>query len=116
NQYQDYISSNLPIAAGISNEPLLVQNRQIAIVESTLDDKERTVKSNRGGLGVTGQTVYAVIARSATVYDLAFIIQALGVDNAFYLDGGGSAAMVYQGAYKAGPGRLIPNALVFVRK
>ena len=116
NQYQDFITANLPITAGISNEPLLVQSGQIVVTEAMLDDKERTVKSNRGGLGVTGQTVYAVIARSATVFDLAFIMQALGADNAFNLDGGGSAAMVYQGAYKAGPGRLIPNALIFVRK
>ncbi len=116
NQYKDLISANLPITAGISNEPLLVQNGQIVVVESTLDDKQRTVKSDRGGLGLTGQTLYAVIAHSATVFDLAYIMQALGADNAFNLDGGGSAAMVYNGVYKTGPGRLLPNALVFVRK
>jgi hypothetical protein len=116
NAYRDFVAANLPIIAGISNEPLLVQNGQIVVVESTLDDKQHTVKSDRGGLGVTGQTLYAVIAHGATVFDLSFIMQALGADNALNLDGGGSAAMVYNNAYKVGPGRLLPNALIFVRK
>lgn len=115
-RYQDFISSGFSITAGISNEPLILLNGQIVVTEGMLDDKERTVKSNRGGLGMKGQTVYAVVARSATVFDLAYIMQAIGADNAFNLDGGGSSAMVYQGVYKVGPGRLIPNALVFVKK
>lgn len=115
-QYKDFVSANLPITAGISNEPLLIQNGQIVVTEAMLDDKQRTVDSNRGGLGVKGQTLYAVVARSATVFDLAFIMQAIGAENAFNLDGGGTAAMVFEGVYKAGPGRAMPNALVFVRK
>ncbi len=115
-RYQDLISSGLAITAGISNEPLLVQNSQIVVTENILDDKERTVKSTRGGLGMKGQTVYAVVAHSATVMDLASIMQAIGAENAFNLDGGGSSALVYSGAYKVGPGRNIPNALIFVKK
>jgi exopolysaccharide biosynthesis protein len=48
--------------------------------------------------------------------DLAAIMQAIGMENAFNLDGGGSSAMIYDGQYKVGPGRNIPNALIFIKK
>jgi hypothetical protein len=115
NQYKDLANSGFSITAGISNEPLLIANGQVVVNENSLDEKERTVKSTRGGLGVLGQTVYAVIARSATVMDLAAVMQALGTENAFNLDGGGSSAMVYDEVYKVGPGRVLPNVLVFVK-
>lgn len=115
-QYKDIAISGFTPTAGISNEPLLIEDGQLVVTENILDEKERTVKSNRGALGISGQTVYAAVVRSATVLDLASVMQALGVENAFNLDGGGSSAMVYEGSYKAGPGRDIPNALVFVRK
>jgi hypothetical protein len=115
-RYQDLALSGFALTAGISNEPLLIQNGQIVVTENMLDDKQRTVKSTRGGLGMKGQTIYAVVARSSTVFDLAFIMQAIGADNAFNLDGGGSSALVFEGAYKIGPGRSIPNALIFMRK
>ena len=42
-------------------------------------------------------------------------MKALGMDNALNLDSGGSTAL-WSGGYKAGPGRNIPNAVLFVRK
>jgi exopolysaccharide biosynthesis protein len=115
-QYKDMVLAGFNPSAGISNEPLLIQNNQLVVTENLLDEKERTVKSNRGSVGLSGQTVYAAVVRSATVMDAAAVMHALGVENAFNLDGGGSSAMVFEGSYKAGPGRDIPNALIFVRK
>lgn len=44
---------------------------------------------------------------------MAYIFKALGVDYAMNLDGGGSTALYSNGAYNVGPGRLLPNAIVF---
>jgi len=45
--------------------------------------------------------------------DLGYIMQALGMEYAINQDGGGSAAIVFAGQYRMGPGRNIPNALIF---
>jgi len=42
-------------------------------------------------------------------------MQSLGAENAMNLDGGGSVAMVYNGSYKVGPGRNLPNAIIFAQ-
>ncbi len=40
-------------------------------------------------------------------------MQALQVQYAVNLDGGGSAALMYDGEYLVGPGRNVVNAIVF---
>lgn len=104
------------IRAAISNNPALIFNKQNVVNAEPLDDKQRNTKGNRGGIGVKGTNVYLVIATSATVPDLAAIFESLGVDHAMNLDGGGSSAMYFNGAYKVGPGRLLPNAIVIKEK
>ncbi len=115
-RYESWMDSPTPITAGINSEPRLVENGANVLNESTLDSKQLTVKSNRGAIGLKGQVVYCVIVRSATIPDLAGVMQALGVDNAVNLDGGGSSAMIYENSYKVGPGRDIPNAIIFSRQ
>ncbi|MBI2589494.1 phosphodiester glycosidase family protein [Candidatus Berkelbacteria bacterium] len=102
------------LAAGMNSAPRLVEGGQNVLNEGSLDEKQRTTRSTRGALGLRGQTLYAVIAQGATISDLAEILVSLGVDSAMNIDGGGSSAMVYRGAYKVGPGRQIPNALVII--
>lgn len=103
------------LVAAIANHPALVKDGVI-IVESEplLEEGQRTVKATRAGLGFDGTRVMMVVAKSATVVDLASIMRALGATDALNLDGGGSTALLYGGAYKAGPGRLLPNAVMFV--
>lgn len=60
-------------------------------------------------------TVYIGIVYGASAFQAAQVLQALGIPNALGLDQGGSTALWFEG-YKAGPGRSIPNALLFVRK
>lgn len=100
--------------AGINSKPRLVEGGVNVLNEGSLDSNQQSVKGNRGALGLSGQTLYAVIVKSATVPDLAAVMDALDVENAMNIDGGGSSAMVYKGSYKVGPGRQIPNALVIV--
>ena len=62
-----------------------------------------------------GSTVYLLLAKSATVPDLRDIMVSLGIENGINLDGGGSSAMYIDGAYKAGPGRKLPNVVMLAQ-
>lgn len=105
------------LGAALSNYPSLIENGTIVVEsEERLSETNPTVKGVRGGIGMNDQNFYLVIARAATVTDLASIMQALGAEDALNLDGGGSAALLYDGAYKVGPGRLLPNAILFKRR
>lgn len=104
------------IQAAISSGPLLVYKSEKVLDEATLDTKQRTVKSFRGGIGLKGTKVYMVLARGATVGDLAVIMKAMNMEYAINSDGGGSSAMYYNGQYKIGPGRNIPNAIVVAER
>jgi len=115
-RYKLYKDSSFAVTAGVNHESRLVESGVNVLNESSLDSNERTVKSNRGALGFKGRTVYAVVTRSATIPDLAAVMQSLGVDYAINLDGGGSSAMIYDGQYKVGPGRNIPNAIIFAKQ
>ncbi len=99
--------------AGINSFPRLVENGQNILNVDSLDTKQRSTKSNRGALGIKGTTLYGVISLSSTVVDLAEIMKSLEVDSALNIDGGGSSAIYYNGAYKVGPGRSLPNAIIF---
>jgi hypothetical protein len=63
------------------------------------------------------QKEYNIIGfvHNATVAEAALVLKTLGMENALNLDSGGSSALWF-GGYKVGPGRAIPNAIVFVRK
>jgi len=109
-QARDY--NGTAMKAAIANFPGLVNNRQNIVNNYPIDDKSRNAKINRNGIGVGGGYVYLVSTQGATVPDLASIFMALGVDYALNLDGGGSSALYY-GGYKVGPGRSLPNAIIF---
>ena len=97
----------------ISNYPLLVSGGNIAYSDSP-DPKFNSVGS-RGFVAHKGNTVYIGDIFGATMGDSAKVMKAMGMDDAMNLDEGGSTALWY-GGYKAGPGRGIPNALLFVRR
>ncbi|MEX0616196.1 MAG: phosphodiester glycosidase family protein [Candidatus Woykebacteria bacterium] len=100
------------LRAAIVNFPGLVYNGVNIVNNYTLTSAQLT-KSYRGGIGAKGKTVYLVVARSATVKDFAAVFVAMGVTHALNLDGGGSSSLIYNGSYKLGPGRSLPNAIVF---
>ncbi len=100
------------VTAGIMNYPALLDNGNIAVDVATLDTKQKS-KGTRGAFGFNGSTLFLVTMYNASVTDEAYIMQALGATNAINLDGGGSSAMYQNGHYIVGPGRLLPNAIVF---
>lgn len=116
----DFETKNgVTLQAAMGNKPRLVEEGKNALIEWELDNGQKTGKYWRNGIGYqdngTGGhgLIYLVIARSATVDDLAVIMKELKMDYALNLDGGSSAALFYNDEYMAGPGRNIPNALMF---
>ncbi len=101
------------VDAVISNYPLLISNNQIVYSDSS--DPKFNSSGPRGFVGATGSTVYIGFVYNATMGESAKVLHALNITNAMNLDEGGSTAL-WSGGYKAGPGRDIPNAILFVRK
>jgi len=97
----------------LSNYPLLVHGGNITFGGN--DDPKQGSKGNRSFVSNRGNTVYIGVVHNATVAESARVLKALGMENGLNLDSGGSTAL-YSGGYKAGPGRDIPNAILFVRK
>ena len=97
----------------LSNYPLLVQNSNIVFTGD--GDPKHNNRGGRSFVGNIGNTVYIGVVFSSTVMDSAKVMKTLGFENAMNLDDGGSTAL-WSGGYKAGPGRNIPNAILFVKK
>jgi len=97
----------------LSNYPLLVSGGNVVFGGN--DDPKQGSKGNRSFVANKGNTVYIGVVHSATVSESARILKALGMENGLNLDNGGSTAL-WSGGYKVGPGRDLPNAILFVRR
>lgn len=97
----------------IMNYPLLVSGSNV-VVGSTGDSKQDS-KGNRSFVAAKGNTAYIGVVHNVTMFESAKTLAALGMDGALNLDDGGSTAL-WSGGYKVGPGRSLPNAVLFVRK
>ncbi len=97
----------------ISNFPTLVQGGNVAF--SGDSDPKKGGKGARSFVANKGSKVYIGVTSNVTVVENAHVMKALGMENAMNLDSGGSTAL-WSGGYKFGPGRNIPNALLFVKR
>ncbi len=97
----------------LANQPLLLSGGNVSFGGS--GDPKQGSRGSRSFVGNKGSTAYIGVVHNATVAEVARVLKALGLDNALNLDSGGSTAL-WSGGYKAGPGRGIPNAILFVRK
>ena len=103
--------------AGVVNYPGLLDNGQVQIDDnqSGLSDKQKSV-GTKVGIGLkNSKSVIVVVASSVNMQQFAYVFKALGAQSALNLDTGGSTAMFYNGKYIFGPGRSIPNAIIFAR-
>ena len=91
------------ITGGITNYPSLLSGGQVLVSDGA--------KGTRGGIGFGSGKLFLIVARNSSFLDLANIFKSLGATEALNLDGGGSTAL-YDGGYKAGPGRSLPNAII----
>jgi len=97
----------------LSNYPLLVFNFQV--VFGSDDDLKKGSKGDRSFVANKGSSVFIGVVHSATVAESARVLQTMGMENAMNLDNGGSTAL-WSGGYKVGPGRDLPNVILFVKK
>lgn len=106
------------LSAGIVNFPGLLEggNVQIDSNQSGLSDKQKAV-GTKVGIGLKdSQNVYVVVASSVNMHQFAHVFKSLGASGALNLDTGGSLAMIYSGRYIFGPGRDLPNAIIFASR
>lgn len=97
----------------IANRPLLVSGGQSVFGGS--DQVKEGAKGGRSFVGASGSTAYIGVVHSATVGEAAKVLSTMGMQNALNLDDGGSTAL-WSGGYKVGPGRDLPNVVLFVGK
>jgi exopolysaccharide biosynthesis protein len=101
------------VDAVIANYPLLTFNNSVRVAGT--NDPKHTARGPRGFVGATGSTAYIGVVYNATVTEAAKVLLVMGIHNSMNLDSGGSTALWY-GGYKAGPGRSVPNAILFVKR
>ncbi len=104
------------LQAAIGNDLLIVREGYNLINSANLDAKQNTSRVDRAAVGVRDNWLHLVVAQKATVMNLADILVQMGMKNALNLDAGYSTALYYDGRYRLGPGRDIPNALLFKYK
>ena len=97
----------------IANQPLVLSGGNVAFGGD--GDPKKGSRGSRSFVGNKGSTAYIGVVHNATVAEVGHVLKTLGLENALNLDSGGSTAL-WSGGYKAGPGRGIPNAILFVRK
>lgn len=97
----------------IANQPLLLMGGNVTFGGD--EDPKRGSRGSRSFVARKDNTVYIGVVHNATVAESARVMKAMGMGDALNLDSGGSTAL-WSGGYKAGPGRNIPNAILFVRK
>lgn len=97
----------------IANQPLLLSGGNVVFGGD--GDPKKGSKGSRSFVANKGNTIYIGVTRNVTVAENAHVLKALGMENALNLDSGGSTAL-WSGGYKVGPGRNIPNAILFVKK
>jgi hypothetical protein len=101
------------VDAVIANHPLYLSGGNNMFGGSS--DPKIMSKGPRTFVAGKGNFAYIGIVYNASASDAAAVLKALGLDNALGLDQGGSTALWFNG-YKAGPGRGLPSALLFIRK
>ena len=111
------------LQAAIGNKPRLIEDGMNLLIEWDIDEKQKTVKSLRNAMAYKNDSannatgiIYLVIAHNATVPNLANIMKAMEVEYAINLDGGYSSALWYNDEYMVGPGRDVPNAVIFCER
>ncbi|MEN9407872.1 MAG: hypothetical protein RLZZ455_1088, partial [Candidatus Parcubacteria bacterium] len=100
--------------AGFAMAPGLLEGGNVIVDQYPLTEKQKA-RGLKAGFGFNNGTMYVVLAYNVGMVEFGYVFKALGATYAINLDAGGSTAMWY-GNYKAGPGRSLPNAILFVKK
>ncbi len=108
------------LQAAIGNKPRLLENSFNTLIDWEVDVSQRNSRLRRNAIAYRddpqnpGQGKLSLISvNTASLDDLVRILQHLGFEYALNIDGGYSSAMIYNGEYMLGPGRNLPNAIIF---
>lgn len=101
------------LQAAIGNKPRLIEEGLNYLIDWEVDHKQLTVKTLRNAIAYKDNKLYLVVTEKSTVPDLAEVLTELGMQYAINIDGGYSTALFYNGNMVKGPGRDIPNAIMF---
>lgn len=107
------------LQAAIGNKPRLVEAGMNALINWEVDPGQLNGKYWRNAIGYKDNKtnghgiIYLIVVRNATLDDLAGVVKKMGLDYAINLDGGSSTALFYNDEYMEGPGRNIPNVIMF---
>ncbi|UJF32598.1 phosphodiester glycosidase family protein [Paenibacillus hexagrammi] len=107
------------VDAAVGAGPRLLSDGNIDIDytrDGFTDPKITTQANARSFIGVdaSGQLLMGTVS-SATISDMAHVLQQLGITDAMNLDGGASSALYARGTIITSPGRELSNALVVER-
>lgn len=94
----------------LMNYPLLVHNGNVVFGGD--GDPKKGSRGSRSFVANKDNKIYIGVTQNVTVAENALVMKAMGMNNALNLDSGGSTAL-WHGGYKVGPGRAIPNAIIF---
>lgn len=97
----------------IANQPLILSGGNVTFGGD--GDPKKGSRGARSFVGASGSKVYIGVVHNATVAEVGHVLKTLGLSDALNLDSGGSTAL-WNGGYKVGPGRNIPNAVLFQRR
>jgi exopolysaccharide biosynthesis protein len=104
------------LQAAIGCKPRIIEEGLNYLIDWEVDDKQRYVKSIRNAVGYKDETFYLLTMRNATIEDLADVLKTLKVEYALNMDGGSSSALFYNDEYMVGPGRDVPNVILFRKR
>ena len=104
------------LQAAIGNKPRLIENYMDVLIDWEVDNKQLTTKTSRNALAYKDGKLYLVVIYKATVPDLGSVMQEMKMEYAINIDGGYSTAMYYDDQVVSGPGRNVPNAILFSSK
>jgi len=109
-------TNNVTLQALMGNNPRLIDSGMNYLMDWNMDDKQMSVKAPREALAYKDNFVYLIVMQNATMFDLGDLLKSMEVEYALNLDGGYSQALFYNDEYMVGPGRNIPNVILFSLK
>ena len=86
------------------------------LIDWNLDEGQLRRKAVRTALGYKNGHIHLLVVKNATVPQLADVAVSMGMEYALNLDGGNSTSLFYNDEYMYGPGREVPNAIIFKRE
>jgi hypothetical protein len=117
----DFESSyGVKLQAAIGNKPRILEQGMNVLIDWEVDTGQMDSRHRRNALAYRedennlGQgKIYLISLAPVSLNELVLVLQYLGLDYALNIDGGHSSALIYNDEYMLGPGRNIPNAIVF---